>query len=135
VSLLQITRDKLGALRLTGRSWDANGALTARYWSEAAREEVDPAGIYYFWKGERPRDPDAPEFQGIAEIRLESIDRANGFYSGTGSAGGEPVGGKTSGIYLRADPGDRETMDGNDAGARAALLERRITAWRDLGDS
>ena len=26
----------------------------ARYWSETAKERKDPAGIFYFWRGERP---------------------------------------------------------------------------------
>src|SRR4029434_3109081 len=60
VSLLTIRRDRAGALEVAGRSWQADGTLSARYWSEAAKERVDPASILYFWKGERPRQPDAP---------------------------------------------------------------------------
>jgi hypothetical protein len=30
------------------------------YWSEAAKERTDPASIFYYWKGERPRHPNAP---------------------------------------------------------------------------
>ena len=80
VSLLSITRDRVGALEVAGRSWDADGGLTTRYRSEATKERVGPAGIFYFWKGERPRDPNAPEFEGTGEITLESVDRANGYY-------------------------------------------------------
>jgi predicted nucleotide-binding protein len=36
VSLLRISRDRDGALELTGRSWQEDGSLSARYWSEAA---------------------------------------------------------------------------------------------------
>ena len=66
VSLLTISRDRTGALEVAGRSWQADGTLSARYWSEAVREHADPAGIFYFWKGERPRHPDAPELEGPA---------------------------------------------------------------------
>jgi hypothetical protein len=38
VSLLRISRDRDGALELKGHSWQADGTLSARYWSEAARE-------------------------------------------------------------------------------------------------
>ena len=31
--------------------------LSARYWSEAAKEKKDPPGLFYDWKGERPRHP------------------------------------------------------------------------------
>src|SRR5881409_739787 len=35
VSLLRISRDRDGALELRGRSWQEDGTLSARYWSEA----------------------------------------------------------------------------------------------------
>jgi hypothetical protein len=135
VSLLTIGRDRMGALEVAGRSWDADGTLTARYWSEATREHVDPAGIFYFWRGERPRDPNAPEFEGIGEIRLESVDRANGYYLGSLSIGGDQIRVKTSGIYVRADPSDKAVLDGTNAAERLSLIQRRIEEWRSLANS
>lgn len=135
VSLLTISRDRVGALQVAGRSWDAEGALTARYWSEATREHVDPAGIFYFWRAERPRDPNAPEFEGTGEIRLESVDRGNGYYLGSLSSGGDHVHVKTSGIYLRADPHDKAVLEGTDAAERLSLIQRRIEEWRSLANS
>ena len=78
VSLLRISRDRDGALELAGRSWQEDGRLSARYWSEAVKERRDPSGIFYYWKGERPLDPNAPQLEGTGEIRLESADRAIG---------------------------------------------------------
>ena len=135
VSLLSITRDRVGALEVAGRSWDADGGLTTRYRSEAAKERVGPAGIFYFWKGERPRDPNAPEFEGTGEITLELIDRANGYYIVTRSNEPEHFHVKTSGIYLRADPEDKAVLDSKDATERAALIARRIQEWRELANS
>jgi len=135
VSLLTISRDRVGALEVAGRSWDADGGLTTRYRSEATKEHVDPAGIFYFWKGERPRDPNAPEFEGTGEIKLESVDRANGYYIVTRSNAPEHFHVKTSGIYLRADAGDKAVLDSTNADERAALLQRRIEEWRALADS
>ena len=54
VSLLTISRDRAGALEVAGRSWQADGLLSARYWSEASKERLDPASIFYFWKGNVP---------------------------------------------------------------------------------
>src|SRR5262245_58078126 len=71
VSLLRISRDRAGTLEVAGRGWQADGTLSSRYWSEASKERVDPAGIFYFWKGERPRDPNAPQLEGTGEIKLE----------------------------------------------------------------
>src|SRR5437870_4479247 len=41
VSLLRISRDRDGALELAGRSWQEDGSLSARYWSEATKERKD----------------------------------------------------------------------------------------------
>ena len=130
VSLLSVRRDRTRALEIAGRSWDSDGTLSARYWSEAAKERQDPTGIFYFWKGERPRDPDAPELEGTGEIKLESVDRANGFWI-TRSYGANALHAKTSGIYLRADPDDLAILDGDDPAARSALIQRRLAQWKD----
>jgi hypothetical protein len=106
--------------------------LSARYWSEASKERADPASIFFFWKGERPRHPNAPQIEGTAEIRLESVDRAGGYWT-TRSEGGDFLA-RTSGIFLRADPGDAAVLDGNDAAGRAALIERRLEEWKSLAN-
>src|SRR6185503_13883603 len=64
ISLLRISRDRTGGLEIAGRSWQEDGTLSARYWSEASKEKKEPSGIFYFWKGERPRDPNAPQLEG-----------------------------------------------------------------------
>ena len=80
VSLLTISRD--GPFTRDRRTvMELDGTLSARYWSEASKEQLDPAGIFYFWKGERPRHPNAPELEGTGEIKLESVDRANGYFT------------------------------------------------------
>ena len=129
ISLLKISRDRTGALEISGRSWDSDGTLSARYWSEASKERVDPPTVFYFWKGERPRHPNAPELEGTGEIKLESTDRANGYFT-TRSDGENAFHARTSGIYVRADPDDMAVLDGDDAAARAALIERRLEQWK-----
>src|SRR3954464_13868552 len=81
VSLLQISRDRDGDLNVIGRSWQENGTLSARYWSEAAKERREPAGVFYFWKGERPLTPNAPQLEGTGQIRLETAARATGYWT------------------------------------------------------
>jgi hypothetical protein len=134
VSLLTISRDRAGALVVSGRSWQADGTLSARYLSEASKERVDPAGIFYFWKGERPRDPNAPQLEGTGEIKLESVDRATGYWT-TRSDGADAFHARTSGIYFRADPGDAAVLDGSDAAGRAALIGRRLEEWKSSANS
>jgi hypothetical protein len=131
VSLLRISRDRAGALEIAGRSWQEDGTLSARYWSEAAKEKKEPAGIFYYWNGERPRDPNAPRLEGTGEIRIESADRAVGYFT-TRSDGRLKVNARTSGVYWRADPGDMTILDGSDEGKRAELLAARIRDWKSI---
>jgi hypothetical protein len=129
VSLLQIARDRDGTLVLGGRAWQEDGALSARYWSEAAKERRDPPGIFYYWNGERPRHPNAPQLDGTGEIRLESTDRAAGYW--TTRSGTHPgVMARTSGYYLRANPEDLSILDGPDDRQRAELIAERLRRWK-----
>src|SRR6266536_1021156 len=131
VSLLRISRDRDGALELSGRSWQEDGTLSARYWSEAAKERKDPAGIFYCWKGERPRHPNAPQLNGTGEIRIESADRAAGYFT-THSDTDPKVNARTSGVYLRADPEDMSILDGRDDRQRAELIAERLRHWKSI---
>ena len=131
VSLLRISRDRDGMLEVTGRSWQADGTLSARYWSEAAREKRDPPGIFYYWNGERPRHPNAPRLDGTGEIRIESADRAAGYWT-TRSDTDPNVSARTSGVYLRADPEDLSILDGRDDRKRAELIAERLGRWESI---
>jgi hypothetical protein len=131
VSLLRIARDRDGALELAGHSWQEDGTLSARYWSEASKEKRDPAGLFYYWKGERPRDPNAPQLEGTGEIRLESGERAAGYFT-TRSDGPPKVNARTSGVYLRADPEDVSVLDGRDDQQRAELIAERLRRWKAI---
>jgi hypothetical protein len=134
VSLLTIGRDRTGALELAGRAWQADGMLSARYWSEASKERLDPPGMFYCWRGERPRHPNAPELEGTGEIKLESADRAAGYFISRSTEGPDAFHAKTSGIYLRADADDLAVLDGTDADARSALIEKRLAEWNAMAN-
>jgi hypothetical protein len=131
VSLLRVSRDRDGALELGGRSWQEDGSLSARYWSEAVRERKEPSGIFYYWKGERPRDLNAPQLEGTGEIRLESADRAAGYF--TTRADTRPrVNARTAGVYWRADPEDMSILEGRDDRQRAELISERLSHWKSI---
>jgi hypothetical protein len=127
LGLIRITRDRTGALEATGRAWREDGRLSARYWSEAAKER--DGGVFYYWSGERPLDPDAPQLHGIGEIKLESPDRASGYWT-TRMDSDPHLNARTSGIYLRADPDDFAILDGRDDRKRAALIAKRMKQWK-----
>jgi hypothetical protein len=129
VSLLRISRGRDGALEVAGRSWQEDGTLSARYWSEATKEKKDPSGVFYCWRGERPRHPNAPQVEGTGEVRLESADRAAGYWI-TRSDTHPQVNARTSGVYVRADLKDLSILDGVDDRQRAELVAERLTDWK-----
>lgn len=131
VSLLRVSRDRDGALEINGRSWSEDGTLSARYWSEASKEKKEPAGIFYFWRGERPRQPNAPPLEGTGEIRIETADRAAGYFT-TRSSADPKVNARTSGVYLRAEPEDLNILDGRDDRQRAELIAERLKHWKSI---
>ena len=134
ISLLRIWRDREGGLEVAGRAWQEDGTLSARYWSEASKERRDPPSVLYFWKGERPRHPNAPQLEGTGEIRLESVDRASGYWT-TRSEADSQLRERTAGVYLRADTGDMRTLDGGDEQSRAELLALRLREWKAISNS
>src|SRR5262245_13185682 len=134
VSLLRVSRDRNGALEVGGRGWQEDGGLSVRYWSEATRERSDPSGVFYYWNGERPRHPDAPQLHGTAEIRIESADRAAGYWT-TRSESDLEIKARTSGVYLRADPADLSILDGPDDQKRAELIGERLKSWKSMASA
>jgi Predicted nucleotide-binding protein containing TIR-like domain len=131
VSLLKISRSRDGTLELAGRAWQEDGTLSARYWSEALKERKEPSGVFYYWKGERPLDPNAPQLYGTGEIRMESAERASGYW--TTRADTHPkVDARTAGVYLRADPEDMSILDGRDDRKRAELIAERLRHWKSI---
>jgi hypothetical protein len=129
VGLLRISRDRDGGLSMNGRAWQEDGTLAARYWSEAAKERRDPAGILYFWKGERPRHADAPQLEGTGEIRVETTDRATGYWT-TRSDRDPGLNARTAGIYLRADLSDLQVLDSGGEEERAKIIAQRLREWK-----
>jgi hypothetical protein len=133
VSLLRISRDRDGSLNVAGRAWQQDGTLSARYWSEATKEHRDPAGIFYFWRGERPRHEDAPQIEGTGEIRVETTDRASGYWT-TRSDRDAALNARTAGVYLRADPSDLQVLDDGSNDERAQLIAERLRDWESAAN-
>ena len=129
ISLLRISRDRSGGLEVQGRSWQEDGTLSARYWSEAAKERSDPAGVFYYWNGERPRHPDAPRLEGTGEIKLESEDRASGYWTTRSEQMPELHAADLWASTCARDPGDMAVLDGTDASRRAGLIGDRLRDW------
>ena len=131
ISLLRISRDRDGTLNISGRGWQENGRLSSRYWSEAVKEKKESSGVFYYWKGERPVDPNAPQLDGTGEIRLESTDRASGYWI-TRSDTDPTLNARTSGVYLRTNPEDMDILDGPDDKRRAELIAERLRNWKAI---
>jgi Predicted nucleotide-binding protein containing TIR-like domain len=134
VGLLRISRDRDGDLNVSGRGWQEDGGLSSRYWSVATKERRDPAGVFYYFNGERPRDPNAPQIEGTSEIKVESTDRASGYWT-TRSDRDPGLNARTSGIYLRADPSDLDVLDGGSEEERAQLIAQRLQEWKSAANA
>ena len=131
LSLLNISRDRDGMLALKGRSWQADGKLCARYWSEAAKEKEDSSALFYFWNGDRPLELEVPQLYGTGEIKLESEDRANGYFT-VRSDSDPSLNARTVGVYWRAAENDLSVLDGRDDVKRAALIAERLKEWETV---
>jgi len=131
ISLLRISRDRDGVLEVAGRGWQENGSLSVRYWSEAVKERKEPSGVFYYWNGERPLHADCPQLYGTGEIRMESTERASGYWTTRADKHPE-VDARTSGDYLRADPEDMNILDGRDDRRRAELFAEQMRYWKSI---
>jgi hypothetical protein len=134
VGLQRISRDRDGSLNLNGRAWQEDGTLSARYWSVATKERRDPAGLFYFHNGERPLDPNAPQYEGTGEITVETADRATGYWT-TRSDRDPGMYARTAGVYFRADPSDLEVLDGGSAEERTELIAQRLREWKSAANT
>ena len=95
------------------------------------KEREDASGIFYYRKGERPLHPDAPQLEGTGEIRLESTDRASGYW--TTRADRDPnMNARTAGVYLRAEPTDMSILDGRNDQKRVELIAERLRNWKSM---
>ena len=96
------------------------------------KERKEPSGVFYYWKGERPRDPNAPQLDGMGEILLESADRAAGYFTTRSDASTNE---RTAGVHWRVDPEDMVILDGNDDRGRAELIAERLRRWKTIANA
>ncbi len=134
VSLLSISKGRDCPLEVNGRAWRQDGTISSRYWSVASKAKKDPSGVFYYFNAERPRDANAPQYDGTGEIRLESADRAAGYWT-TRGPGLPPEGLRTSGVYWRASAEDLGVLDGRDDARRAELIAERLKDWKSIANS
>lgn len=76
----------------------------------------------------RPLDPDCPQLYGTGEIRMESAERASGYWTTRADKNPEEDV-RTSGVYWRADPEDVSILDGRDDRKRAELIAEGLRHW------
>ena len=89
-------------------------------------------GVFYCWKGERPRDPNAPQLDGTGEILLESVDRAAGYFTTRGASRGERA--DVRRLSCAPSPEDMGILDGSDDQKRAELIAERLARWKAIPD-
>ena len=124
--------------RAASRSPAEAGRRTApspsRYWSVASKERRDPPSVFYYWKGERPRHPNAPQLEGTGEIRLESADRASGYWITRSDV--DPRAPRADGRRLSARRSGRHGHPRRRrCDVRAGLLAARLREWKTIRDT
>ena len=112
------------------RGWKTVGTISERGGEGAGRL----FSLFYYWNGERPLDPNAPQLHGVGEVRLDSSDRASGYFT-TRSNTDPHLNARTSGVYWRADPDDLSILDGREDRKRAALIAERLANWKSVRDA
>ena len=131
MSLLRIARDRRGALEVVGRSWQENGALSARYWSEAAKEKADSSGIFIIGKGSARSTPTRRSSTAPAKS-ASSRPIARVATSRPDPTRAPKCTERTAGIYVRAEAEDMNILDGVDDRRRAELLAERLKSWKAI---
>lgn len=131
VALMKIWRDRNGSIEISGRAWQEDGTMSGLFQSEAVREKSDSSEIFYFWRGERPMHPDAPQLWGTGDFRLESTDRGTGSWI-TRTDSDPTMIARTTGVYFRADPDDAGIMDGQDDQKRLEMIAERLGRWKGM---
>ena len=96
------------------------------------KERKEPPGVFYYWKGERPRDPNAPQLDGTGEILLESADRAAGYFTTRSDTAREREHADVRCLLARRSRGLRGILDGNDDRQRAELIAERLSHWKSI---
>lgn len=86
--------------------------------------------VSLFWQ-QVVTNPNAPQLYGIAEIRLESAERASGYWTTRADKNPE-VDERTVGAYWRAHPEDMTILDGPDNRKRAELIAERLAHWKSI---
>ena len=95
------------------------------------QDNQERRNIYEYDHDKRPLDPNAPQLHGTGEIKMESADRASGYW--TTRADIDPsLNARTSGVFWRADPGDLSILDGSDDRKRAKLIAERLKRWKSI---
>ena len=57
--------------------------------------------------------------------------RAAGYFT-TRADSGQKVNARTSGVYVRADPGDASLLDGGDDQVCASMIADRLQRWKSI---
>ena len=134
VSLLRISRDRDGGLSVMGRAWQEDGTLSARYWSEAAKERGGSGQHPLLLEGRAPSAPECPAARGHRRDHGGNADRATGYWT-TRSDRDPALNARPAGVYLRADPSDLQVLEGGSDEERADLIAARLREWKSAANA
>jgi hypothetical protein len=130
LSLLEIRRT--GQLvTLSGKAWTVQGDLIAQFWSKATSINEESHTLFYYWEGDWPGHPDAPQFFGKGEIVREDADRASGYFTIRSEGDVDPRERKRV-LYRRATAAELEVMKAGTASKRTELIRQQLEERQGL---
>lgn len=130
LSLLEIRRTGSG-LTLSGRAWTDAGELIARFWSKAVAVNEQSRQLFYYWEGDWPGQPNAPEFFGKGEIVLDDASHGSGYFTIRSDSDNDPRERKSV-MYQRATPVEVEAANSDDVAKRRELIQQQLKKRRDF---
>jgi hypothetical protein len=93
--------------------------------SKATSVSEETRTLFYYWEGDWPGHPDAPQFFGKGEIVLEDAQRATGYFTIRSDGTPDPRERKTA-VYRRADSLELEALKSPSAAARSEVIRKRL---------
>lgn len=130
LSLLKLRRSGQN-LSLQGQAWTAEGVPISRFWSKSASLDEDQRTLFYWWEGDWPGHPDAPQFFGKGEIALKDPNMATGYFTIRSDDDRDPRERKSV-DYLRATDEEVKAVNEKGASKRREVILRMLKKREDM---
>ncbi len=137
LSILKIYQSQVSSqLKIEGRAWTIEGKNKVDYKSRAIALDEENKTLFYYWKGNHPKESSVPEYFGAGVIMFEESDtkkiiNASGWYSATLLKECDKTLKKGT-EYLRATEGDVKIIYGKNQDTIADKISEQINRLKKM---